>query len=253
MIGKCEGIVVSEDSGVLRIQLDRPEKKNALTCEMYLAMASELQRANERDEIRAVLLYSAGDCFTSGNDLKDFLDTPPDGEKSAVMQFLFALSRLEKPVIAMVSGFAVGIGVTLLLHCDLVYASEDAWFQLPFVNLGLCAEGASSYLLPRLTGRVRAAELLLLGEPFSAETAYSHGIVNRVWSRGELFAEVEEVLHKLVSKPAPAVNGTKKLLARGTDRAVQQSLVEEMELFIRLLQTDTARQILSDLLNRSEP
>src|ERR1051326_3695120 len=183
----AEHIVVSVENRVLTLRLDRPEKKNALTRGMYLGMIDALKQADADSNVRVVLITGTEACFTAGNDLVDFANAKP-GETSPAILYLQTLAAAQKPVIAAVGGVAVGIGTTMLLHCDLVYAAASARFQLPFVNLGLCPEAGSSYLLPSLIGQRRAAELLFFGEPFGAEQARDFGIVNEIVGEGELLA-----------------------------------------------------------------
>src|SRR5579859_2852641 len=166
--------------GACEIAMARPQRKNALTLAMYAAMTEALEAAGRDDAVRAVLIRGEGGSFTSGNDLGDFMQSPPTDENSPVLRFLAKLSAFDKPLVAAVEGHAIGIGTTMLLHCDLVYAAPSARFQLPFVNLALVPEAASSFLLPRLAGHVHAAELLFFGEPFDAATARDLGIVNAV-------------------------------------------------------------------------
>ena len=186
-------ILVDEASKVLHLRLNRPEKKNALTRAMYATLVEALDRADADPNIRVVTVSGTGDAFTSGNDLADFLALGPGGDTGPQLNFLKAITRTRKPLIAAVNGVAVGIGVTLLLHCDLVYAAEEASFQLNFVNIGLVPEAGSSLLLPRLIGHQRAAELLLLGSPFDAQAALRMGLVNAVCPRDALAARLEEV------------------------------------------------------------
>jgi enoyl-CoA hydratase/carnithine racemase len=173
---------------VLRIEIARPEKKNSLTLDMYRAMADALDAAAADGGVRAVLVHGTRDCFTAGNDLKDFLERPPHaGEEGPTFRFLRGLAQFPKPLIAAVNGPAVGIGTTMLLHCDLVFAAPGARFQMPFVPLGLVPEAGSSFLLPRIAGYQRAAELLLLGQPFTAEKALAAGFVTEIVPEAELF------------------------------------------------------------------
>ena len=201
--------------GVLRIGINRPEKKNALTQQMYQQLTSAIEQTEQDERVRVLLLHGTADCFTSGNDLKDFAHNPPRGEESPVFRFLRAISTAQKPIIAVVNGPAVGIGTTLLLHCDLVFAGEAARFQLPFVNLGLCPEAASSYLLPQLVGHLQASELLLLGETIDARRAEQLGLVNRVYPTSKLFQNAIFQAQQLAEKPPAALRLTKSLLKRG--------------------------------------
>ncbi len=172
-------LLVSTDDGVTTITFNRPARKNALTVQMYEGAVAALSAAAADKDVRVVVITGTGDSFTSGNDVADFMNTPPTGEDSPVFRFLLALHRYEKPVVVAVNGTAVGIGVTMLLHADVVYVADSAKLKMPFTTLGLCAEGASSFLLPRMAGHVRAAELLLFGEAFDAVTAVDVGLASR--------------------------------------------------------------------------
>ena len=179
-----DAILSNREGGILTLTFNRLDKKNAITRAMYTTLAEALEVATADDTVRVVVIQGDPTCFTAGNDLLDFLSNPPDmtpgAEPAPVVRFLDILRDFPKPLIAAVAGPAVGIGTTLLLHCDLVYAADNAAFSLPFVNLGLCPEAGSSLLLPQLVGYQRAAEKLLFGEPFSAEDALDMGLVNRV-------------------------------------------------------------------------
>ena len=192
-------ILTRTEDAVARIEIDRPEKKNALTADMYQAMADALKAAEADSKVRAILIQGKADLFTAGNDLQDFLDHPPRDDARPVFQFLYAISRAEKPVVAAVAGAAVGIGTTMLLHCDLVYAAPNARLQLPFVNLGLIPEAGSSLLLPALVGYQRAAGLLLLGEPFGAQQAKEYGLVTEVVAEERLLGFALEQARKLAA------------------------------------------------------
>src|SRR5712672_1319407 len=183
----AEHIVVSVQDRILTLRLDRPEKKNALTRGMYLGMIEALKQAEADSNVRVVLITGTEACFTAGNDLVDFANAKP-GETSPAILYLQTLAAAQKPVVAAVGGVAVGIGTTMLLHCDLVYAASDARFQLPFVNLGLCPEAGSSAILPALVGHRQAAELLYFGEPFTADTARNLGIVNAIVDSNDLLS-----------------------------------------------------------------
>jgi enoyl-CoA hydratase/carnithine racemase len=250
MTETTKGIIIHDEGTVLRLQISRPEKKNALTFEMYAALAAAIRDADQQSKVRVVLLHGTEDCFTSGNDLKDFLRLSPGEVDNPGMQFLAALSQVEKPMIAVVSGPAVGIGTTLLLHCDLVYASCDATFQIPFVNLGLCPEGASSYLLPKLMGRQRAAELMLMGEVFSAEKASALGIVNQIFPADELLERGMERALKLSAQPPSAVRLSKALLNKGDAKVVQQTMDEEIGLFMGMLDSPEAKEAFAAFFER---
>lgn len=239
--------------GVFRIGIHRPEKKNALTLEMYQAMASALTQAEDDPSVRVILLHGTADCFTSGNDLQDFLANPPSGPESPVFRFLTAISQAKKPIVAAVNGPAIGIGTTLLLHCDLIYAGDKARFQLPFVNLGLCPEAASSILLPRLMGYPRAAELLMLGESFDASRALELGLVNAVFPEAKLFRHAIAQAQKLAEKPSASVRLTKQLLKAAPATTTEQALVTEAGHFLRMLGQPEAREALTAFFERRPP
>ena len=222
-------VLIQRESGVLEVALNRPEKKNALTQEMYSGMQQALKEAKSNPEIRAVLFYGNGGNFTSGNDLMDFIQNPPDSLDTPVMRFIKETIEFEKPVVAAVQGYAVGLGTTFLLHADLVYAGESARSQLPFVNLGLVPEFGATLLLPQVLGNVRASELLLLGDVFGPEEAKGMGLVNRVYPDSELLAQAREKARALASKPASAVSATKRLLrSQSRDKLLQAVAAEGM-------------------------
>lgn len=246
-------ILTTTHGAVVRIQINRPEKKNALTLAMYDAMSEALLAAEADPAVRVILFAGAESCFTAGNDLGDFLDNPPSGEESPVFRFLKTLIAAQKPVLAAVHGVAVGIGTTMLLHCDLVWAGPSARFQLPFVNLGLTPEAASSLILPQLMGHRRAAELLLLGETFDAETALAVGLVNGLRADSELD---DYVLHKaqtLAAKPPTAVRLSKELMKRWPAEAVRQTMSAEGEIFIVRLHSPEAREAMTAFFERRQP
>lgn len=227
-----ESLVITDPHpGVRLLTLSRPERRNALDRATYRALGEALKAADDDDTVRAVVLTGAGGCFTAGNDLADFQDTSNAGEPSAGLTFLGALTSFGKPVVAAVEGFAVGIGTTMLLHCDLAYAGAGARFRLPFVNLGLCPEGASSYLLPRIAGTKRAAELLLLGEVFGAEEAAAAGIVNAVIEEGGALSRALEKAQALAALPPESLATTKRLLRHATAEPVARALALEAEQF----------------------
>jgi enoyl-CoA hydratase/carnithine racemase len=248
----AEHIVVSIQDRILSIRLDRPEKKNALTRDMYLGMIEALEQAETDSAVRVVLITGTQDCFTAGNDLMDFANAKP-GETSPAIVYLQTLAAAQKPVIAAVAGVAVGIGTTMLLHCDLVYASPDARFQLPFVNLGLCPEAGSSVMLPELMGHRRAAELLLFGEPFSSEKALELGIINAVYPGGQLLEAATDKARQLAEKPPLALRTTKALLKRGAAGAVAEAMARETEKFAALLQGPEAREAMMAFMQRRKP
>ncbi len=230
------------DGGVLRVTINRPEKKNALTVAMYEALTEALRQAEAEPAVRAVLLHGAGDAFTAGNDLMDFAANPPADESSPVFAFLTAISTATKPVLAAVHGPAIGIGTTLLLHCDLVYATPEARLQMPFVTLGLCPEAASSYLLPLIVGPQRAAELLLFGEPFSGEQAHAWGLVQELVPEGALLKHATERAEALAARPPASLRLTKQFLRRPHADAVRTTIRAEAEAFLERLQSPEAAE-----------
>jgi enoyl-CoA hydratase/carnithine racemase len=245
-------IVVETQSRVLTIRVNRPEKKNALTQAMYSAMTAALRQADAESAVRVILLTGTGDCFTAGNDLADFANAAP-GEPSVAVEFLKTLAAARKPVVAAVNGLAIGIGTTLLLHCDLVYAAASTRFQLPFVNLGLCPEAGSSTILPLLAGYQRAAQLLFFGEPFGAEAAHHLGLVNDVIRDEQLLATATAKARQLAEKPPTALRTTKQLLKQGAAAVIADAMSREMQQFAALLQGPEAREAMAAFLQRRKP
>ena len=213
------GISVEDRDGVRHVVLDRPDKKNALTVAMYEVLAGAVTSA-QRDDVGALFIGARGESFTAGNDLRDFLDHPPHGDDAPVIRFLIGLATTDVPIVAAVRGNAVGIGTTMLLHCDLVYASPTAKLKVPFVDLGLVPEAGSSVLLPRRIGRAHAGGALYLGEPISAEQAYADGIVTKVVPDDELDAQAEAAARAIAAKPREAVRATKRLVTHDRDEIV---------------------------------
>jgi len=234
---------------VARIELARLDKKNAITTEMYVQLAEALAAADADAEVRAVLLHGAKDCFTAGNDLSDFLKRPP-GAKSPSWRFFEVLPSLQKPIVAAVGGPAIGIGTTLLLHCDLVYATPETRFQLPFVGLGIVPEFGSTYLLPLLAGYQRAAELMLLGQPFTAEKAREVGIVTAVVPQAELLERAGKAAAALAELPPESLRLTKRLMKSAHAAAVKQQIGEEGRIFVERLASPEAKQAMSAFLEK---
>jgi enoyl-CoA hydratase/carnithine racemase len=247
-----ENVATSLQQHIFSIRIDRPEKKNALTRAMYLALMGALRRAEEDADVRVIVLTGGEECFTAGNDLADFAAARPN-EAPVALEYLRSLAAAKKPVIAAVAGVAIGIGTTMLLHCDLVYAAENARFQLPFVNLGLCPEAASSFILPMTLGRHPAAELLMFGEPFGAEAARHLGLVNYTLKPHELMPKVMERAQQLAEKPPDSLRTTKVLLKSGMQEAITRAMDRETEQFARLLQGPEAKEALSAFLERRKP
>ena len=235
---------------ILNLRLNRPDKKNALDLAMYQTLADSINAANADDDIKVILISAAGDAFCSGNDLQDFMQNPPQDETSSVFQFIDALVNAEKPLVAAVNGLAVGIGTTLLLHCDLVYASQTANFSLPFVHLGLCVEAGASLLLPRLCGHQKAAEFTLLGESFDAQQAKAIGLVTQVVDSDSLFHTAQDRCVQITRFSAEAVQTTRRLLKAPIKSQLKQAIKQESEEFIRLLNRDEAKKILQGFLKR---
>jgi enoyl-CoA hydratase/carnithine racemase len=246
-------ILTERQEHILRIKINRPQKKNALTMAMYAAMADAIIQADGDGDIRVIFLQGTVDCFTAGNDLQDFKDYRPDGKVRPANPFLVAIPRVKKPMVAAVGGMAVGVGTTMLLHFDLVYAGESAQFRLPFVNLGLCPEAASSFLLPRLIGHQQASELLLLGDFFSAAKACEIGLVNAVYPDSELIDKAFGQAQKLAQQPPASVRLTKALLKRSLSGDIADTMAEEMKYFSERLGSAECAEALSAFFERRKP
>ncbi len=243
-------IDVSEENGVLRIHLNRPAKKNALTQQMYQTMNDALLDANARaDDIAAVLISGAGDVFCAGNDLADFLRHGEMNADSPVFQFLATISSVHVPIVAAVQGPAVGIGTTLLLHCDLVYAADTARFVMPFVDMGLVPEAASSQLLPLLCGHVKASELLLLGETIDGHKAEQLNMVNQVVPLAELEQTVAAIMQTLAAKPRASLRLSKKLLKTPL-QPVSERIALELKDFLKVLASPATQAIIANKAGR---
>ena len=237
---------------VARIELARLDKKNAITTEMYVQLADALAAAEADREVRAILIHGSRDCFTAGNDLSDFLKRPP-GTKSPSWRFFEILPALQKPIVAAVGGPAIGIGTTMLLHCDLVYATAATRFQLPFVGLGIVPEFGSTYLLPLLAGYQRAAELLLLGQPFTAERALEVGIVTAVVPEAELLERAQKTAAALAELPPESIRLTKRLMKSAHAGAVKQQIAEEGRVFVERLASPEAKEAMNAFLEKRKP
>ena len=246
-------ILSHTEAGVLTLTLNRVAKKNSITIAMYAALADALEQASSDSAVRAVVIQGHETIFSAGNDIADFLNAPPATLDSPVFRFLRAISTFAKPVVASVCGPAVGIGTTLLLHCDLVYAGDNAAFSLPFVNLGVCPEAASSLLVPQLMGYPRAAEALLLGEPFMAEAALEIGMINRIVPPMEANALAQRQALKLAAKPMSALLETKRLMKKSQAAAVAQRMDEEALSFGRMMREPAAREAFSAFMEKRKP
>ena len=246
-------ILIHTDGGVSTITFNRLDKKNALTEAMYSALAEAMQQAASDDAVRVLVIQGDASVFTAGNDIKDFLEHPPTSTDAPVFRFLRQLVSFPKPLIAAVAGPAVGVGTTMLFHCDLVYAGDNAAFAMPFVNLGLCPEAGSSLLAPQLVGHQRAAELLLLGEPFLAETARDIGLVNRITAPTEVNALALAQAQRLASKPMSSLLETKRLLKQGQQAALLERVAEEAAVFARMLGEPAAREAFTAFMEKRPP
>jgi enoyl-CoA hydratase/carnithine racemase len=246
-----EHLQIERDGGLLTLRMNRPDKKNALTRAMYAGMAAALDEADADRSVRAVLLTGGESCFTSGNDVADFIQAPPSGLNSEVFQFMRALFDFSKPVVAAVAGPAVGIGTTLLLHCDLVYVARDAQLKMPFVSLGLCPEYGSSLILPQLLGHARAAELLLLGESFSGEQAAQWGIANQALDDGAAaLAKARETALRFLQLAPSAVVDSKRLMRAPGREELRRVIEEEGALFGQRLRSPEAIEALTAFMQR---
>lgn len=242
-----EHIEVTRGGGRLRIRMNRPERRNAITVAMYAALADAIEGASGDADIRLITLEGAGEDFTAGNDLADFMaEMPPPGTTDIpVWRLLRALAKNEVPILAAVHGNAVGIGTTMLFHCDLVIAEQGTRFIMPFVDLGLVPEAASSLILPRLAGRRRAARFLLLGEPFGTEEALALGLISHVAAKGELESALEAMVAALLAKPAQALKLTQRLLRRGPTEEILQRMELENGHFAERLTSDEVREAIT--------
>ena len=243
-------IKVTRKNHILLLQICRPEKKNAMTPGMYSALADGLRAGDADDEIKVIILHGMTDFFTSGNDLKGFINGPSEDGNYPHNHFLDTLSETKKPVIAAVSGFTLGIGTITLFHCDLVYAAPGTNFSLPFVTLGLSPEGATSYILPHLIGYQRAAEMIMFGEKFPVETAKEIGLVNEVVPVEDLLDKAIEKAEKLASLPQGAILKAKAMLKKSMKDAVKDARSYELEIFNERLSSDEFKNAISDFFNK---
>jgi enoyl-CoA hydratase/carnithine racemase len=245
-------IVLARTGAVLEIRLNRPEKKNALTRAMYDAMADAFAQVDADPTLRAALLTGTGDTFTSGNDIGDFQARAAGQSEGAASRFLPAISSMQKPLVAAVNGPAIGVGTTMLMHCDLIVASRAARFVTPFTSLGLVPEAASSLLFPRLLGYQRAGALLLLGEPVDAATAHEWGLVNRVVDEEALLPTAREIAQRLAALPPAAVRLTKRLIRHGADD-VAGRMSEELKLFRERVASPEAAEAFRAFMQKRKP
>ena len=240
-------------NGVLTIEIARPEKKNALTQAMYQVMADAINAAVQDNAVRALLITGQPGIFTSGNDLEDFMQRPPEGGDTPSFMFMKALLGCDKPVIAAVTGAAIGIGTTMLLHCDFVFVSDEARLAMPFVSLGLVPEFASSLIVPQLMGNARAAEKLLLGDPFSGADAVEAGIANAVLPAAEVVPHARRIAERFNALPPGAVRETKRLMRRGSASAAEEAIRVESGVFATRLQSPEAKEAFGAFFQKRKP
>lgn len=240
-------VLVERHDAILKVTFNRPKKKNALALDMYETLINALDQADADPSIHVIYITGSGDSFSAGNDLNAFLNNP-SADNAA--RFITKIAQTETPIVAAVNGLAVGVGVTMLLHCDLVYAVDNAMFNFAFIDLGAVPEAASSYLLPRIAGQRRAAELLMLGEKFDAKTAVEVGIVNRHVPSEELETLAWGNAQRLAAKPPQALHQTKMLMKRGTKAAVEEVIPVELEIFFERMMSEESRTIMQGILAR---
>jgi enoyl-CoA hydratase/carnithine racemase len=240
-------------SGILSVELNRPSKKNAITAAMYTTLADIFNDAAADSEIRVVLWHGAGDSFSAGNDIEDFLKNPPGPGESPQAQLMDAFIGFEKPIVAVVQGAAIGGGATMLTHCDFVYAGETARFQMPFINLGLVPEFGSSFSVPARTGHLRAAELVLLGEPFDARRALELGLVTRVVPDKDLMATATATAQKLAAKPVGALRACKGLIKQSSIGQLKEAVKVENRVFAERLRSAEAKEAFAAFLEKRPP
>ena len=246
--------IITERSGsVLHVQLNRPEKKNAMTSSMYVTLANILNDAAKDEGIRVALWRGAGDSFCAGNDVEDFLKNPPGQDASPQARLMNALINFDKPLIAAVQGAAIGGGTTMLTHCDFVYAGESAKFQMPFINLGLVPEFGSTCSIPMRIGHIRAAELILLGLPFDAHRAAELGLVTRVVPDQELLATATETAQKLAEKPVGALQACKRLMKGYSREQIEEAIKAEINEFALRVRSAEAKEAFTAFLEKRPP
>jgi enoyl-CoA hydratase/carnithine racemase len=246
-------ILTNIENGILTIEFNRPDKKNAITAAMYQTMSDALNTAENNPQVRAILFIGKQDIYTAGNDLEDFMKNPPSDKDHPVFKFMHSISHATKPVVAAVSGAAVGIGTTMLLHCELVYAADNAKFSLPFAQLGLCPELASSLLLPQIAGYQRAAEKLMLGEPFSAEEAHHMGLINKLLPVDQVIDYARAQAAKLAALPAASLRITKQLMRAHQIAAIETKMEKEIEHFAAMLVAPEAKEAFAAFFQKRRP
>jgi enoyl-CoA hydratase/carnithine racemase len=248
-----EDIVTAHAGSILRVQLNRPAKRNAMTSAMYVALADILNEATKDDNTRAVLWHGAGDSFCAGNDIDDFLKNPPGPGESPQARLMEALVNFDKPLVAAVQGAAIGGGTTMLLHCDFIYAGESTKFQMPFINLAVVPEFGSSSIVSARIGHIRASELILLGAPFDARRAAEIGLVNQVMPDSDVMAKARETAEKLAAKPAAALQASKRLLKQPFREQIKAAMKAENEEFSVQVRSDDAKEAFNAFLEKRKP
>jgi enoyl-CoA hydratase/carnithine racemase len=248
-----DDIVTERSGGVLRVVLNRPAKKNAMTSGMYVVLADIFNDAAKEQGIRVVLWHGAGDSFCAGNDVEDFLRNPPGPGESPQARLMNALADFEKPLVAAVQGAAIGGGTTMLTHCDFVYAGESAKFQMPFINLALVPEFGSSCTIPARIGHIRASELILLGLPFDAKRAADLGFVTQVVADQNLLATATETARNLAAKPAGALQASKRLMKQSFREQLKKAMKAENEEFSTQVRSEDAKEALTAFLEKRRP
>ena len=248
-----EEIITERSGSILRVQLNRPTRRNAMTSAMYVTLADVFNRAAEDEQTRVVLWHGAGESFCAGNDVEDFLKNPPGPGESPQARLMNALIDFDKPLVAAVHGAAIGGGTTILLHCDFVYAGESAKFQMPFINLALVPEFGSSCSVPARIGHIRAAELILLGLPFEARRAADLGFVTLVVSDQDLLATTTGTARKLAAKPAGALRASKRLMKRSLREQIKAAMKAENEEFSAQVRSEDAKEALTAFLEKRPP
>jgi enoyl-CoA hydratase/carnithine racemase len=246
--------IITERSGsILRIQLNRPDKKNAMTSAMYISLADLLNDAAKDDQIRVVLWHGAGDSFTAGNDIQDFLENPPESGESPQARLMKALIDFDKPIVVTVHGAAIGGGTTMLTHCDFVFASESTTFQMPFINLALVPEFGSSYSVPARVGYLRAAELVLLGKRFDAKRAAELGLVTRLVPEDKLLETANETARALAEKPPGALRACKRLMRSAMRDQLEHAIKLENEEFSARVQSAEGKEAFTAFIEKRKP
>jgi enoyl-CoA hydratase/carnithine racemase len=248
-----DDIVIERTDSILRVQFNRPTKRNAMTSAMYVALADIFNEAAKDENTRVVLWHGAGDSFCAGNDIQDFLNNPPGPGESPQAKLMEALVSFDKPIVVAVQGAAIGGGTTMLTHCDFIYAAESTKFQMPFINLALVPEFGSSCSVPARLGHVRAAELILLGTPFDAGRAAELGLVTRVVSDKDVLAIATETARKLAAKPAAALQASKRLMKRPFREQIKAAMKAENEEFSAQVRSEDAKEALTAFLEKRKP